>query len=48
MLNIISGCGSLKKLKFVILKFKIKLEGATNRALNKTNNINISDILNTK
>ena len=44
--NIIFGYASLKKLRFIILKFKIKLKNAINKALDKTNSINILDILN--
>ena len=43
-----SGYGSLKKLKFIILKLEIKLEDITNGVLDKTNSVNILDILNIK
>ena len=47
-LNIIFGYSSLKKLKSIILKFKIELKNTVNRDLNNTDNIDILDILNTK
>ena len=47
-MNIISGYNSSKKLRFIILKFKIKLKDATNRALDKISNADILDILDTK
>ena len=47
-LNIILNYSSLKKSRFIILKFKTESEGAINKTLDKNNNANILGILNTK
>ena len=47
-MKVIPGCGPLKESRSIILKFEIESESATDRAPDKTNSIDILDILGAK